>query len=210
MSKLNKILLFSNVAIGLIIIAAISFIAVANAWTSPFAAPPAGGGTLISSSGNIGIGVSPATKLDVAGDIKTTGKIIGAGSATTYGAITIQGEKGSWSGIQFKNSGGTNAGTLMIRNDGYQGFYNSADSNWDWLFYNGTLNAGTVPWGRISGGPAAGSTIYSCPYIYYDSGCYGWINTCIGQASFNSTCRYCAGGVWADYPCSAVGRIVSW
>ncbi|MFA5099159.1 MAG: hypothetical protein WC461_03055 [Candidatus Paceibacterota bacterium] len=55
MYKFNKILLFSNVAIGLIIIAAISFIAVANAWTSPSANPPSGATVSLIPSGMVGM-----------------------------------------------------------------------------------------------------------------------------------------------------------
>ncbi len=53
------------------------------------------------------------------------------GSSATYGAMTIRGEKGSWAGLNFKDTAGTNCNTLMARSsDGYGGIYNKADSTW--------------------------------------------------------------------------------
>ena len=78
-------------------------------------------------------------------------KIAALGAESKYGALTIEGIKNNWGGINFKD-GLTNFGTLMVRED-YQGFYNDADNGWDWHFRNGVLTAGTVPWARISGAP---------------------------------------------------------
>jgi hypothetical protein len=53
------------------------------------------------------------------------------GSSATYGAMTVRGEKGTWSGINFKDTAGTNCNTLMARSsDGYGGIYNKADNAW--------------------------------------------------------------------------------
>jgi hypothetical protein len=94
-----------------------------------------------------------------AGNILFTGqgKIISSGSESTYGALSVQGIKNNWGGINFRNGAGGNLGTLMVHAD-HQGFYNDSDNAWDWYWTNGTLTAGSVPWSRISGFPAACSS----------------------------------------------------
>src|SRR3989338_11278666 len=56
-----------------------------------------GGATngLIVDKGNVGIGTAnPSVKLQVVGDIKTSGSIVGSGSPNSkYGAISVWGEK---------------------------------------------------------------------------------------------------------------------
>jgi len=53
------------------------------------------------------------------------------GSTSTYGAVTVRGEKNGWAGLNFKDTAGTNCNTLMARSsDGYGGFFNKADNNW--------------------------------------------------------------------------------
>lgn len=60
------------------------------------------------------------------------------GSSSTYGSITVQGEKNGWSGINFKNAAGANLKTFMITSN-YSGIYNSADNNWDYYWNSGAL-----------------------------------------------------------------------
>ena len=104
---------------------------------------------LAADSGNVGIGTTaPGYKLDVSGDMHTSGQIYGDGAASNYSAFSVNGAKGGWGGINFR-SGSTNLGTLMVSVD-TQGFYNDADSGWDWYWTNGTLTSGSIPWGRIS------------------------------------------------------------
>jgi hypothetical protein len=101
----------------------------------------------------------------VSGNINMGGSILyGPGSNTSYGALTIQGSKNGWSGINFKDSAGTNQKTFMIGGGGYSGIYNATDNGWDWLWLNGTLNTGTVPGANVSGniaGSAANITQYT-------------------------------------------------
>ena len=109
----------------------------------------------ISGAGNVGIGVDvPTQKLDVAGNIKTTGHLYTNGAASNYGAISFYGAKGGYGGINFRDAAGTNIATLMIHST-YQGVYNSTDNGWLWYWNNGTLEVGTVPWARLSGVPTS-------------------------------------------------------
>lgn len=87
-------------------------------------------------------------------DAYLAGRLYGSGSASLYGAISIDGVKNSYSGINFR-SGTTNYGTFMVRTTGtpIQGFYNAADNGWLWYWDNGVLTAGTVPWARLSNVP---------------------------------------------------------
>ena len=81
----------------------------------------------------------------------TSGQLYGPGSASAYGALSINGVKNTYSGINFR-SGASNLGTFMVHNTGaIQGWYNSADSNWHWYWQNGVLTTGTVPVANISG-----------------------------------------------------------
>lgn len=69
-------------------------------------------------------------------------------SASTYGAISIDGTKGGWNGINFR-SGATNAGTFMA---------SSASAGW----YNATDNGWSVSWDNAGNFTAAGNvTAYS-------------------------------------------------
>jgi hypothetical protein len=79
----------------------------------------------------------------------------GAGSAASYGAITVAGSKNGWGGINF-NSGSGNMATLMVSGDTV-GFFNAANSAWDWYWTAGTLTSGTVPAANVSAGTFSGS-----------------------------------------------------
>lgn len=57
--------------------------------------------------------------------------LIAGGSSRNYGALTVQGSKNGWSGLNFKDASGTNTGTLMMHSNGTKGFFNTADNNWD-------------------------------------------------------------------------------
>lgn len=67
------------------------------------------------------------------------------GAESTYGGLTVRGSKNGYSGINFKDSAGSNAGTLMMH-PSYSGFYNAADNSWRWYTDNSgnTLQAGTA------------------------------------------------------------------
>jgi len=84
MFRFNKILLFLNVAF----IAVIITVGIVNAWTNPSGAPPAGGGALYYSGGNVGIGTASPISLLTVGTGTNTYPATPAGS---YGAITLNG-----------------------------------------------------------------------------------------------------------------------
>ncbi len=65
-------------------------------------------------------------------------RLYGSGSSSTYGALTIQGDKAGWGGISFRDAAGNLQKTFMITST-YSGIYNSSDNNWDWLFNSGSL-----------------------------------------------------------------------
>jgi|GEM_PF-2175375 len=143
-------------------------------------------------------------------------KIAALGAESKYGALTVEGIKNNWGGINFKD-GLTNLGTLMVRDD-IQGFYNDADSGWDWYFRNGVLTVGTVPWARISGAPATpsvGIKVYLCPTYNVGGGVCsrGGVSTCNGDITTRTTCT---GSCWvggsyvsATKTCTYVGRLLS-
>jgi len=83
---------------------------------------------------------TPELTLAANGNLTMVGSTITtSGSASTYGAITVSGAKGGWSGINFYASG--NQATLMVSGDTV-GFYNAALSGWDWLLERRHFNPG--------------------------------------------------------------------
>lgn len=62
--------------------------------------------------------------------------ISGGSNGGAYGAITLQGSKNGWSGINFRDVNGSSAGTLMMY-PSYSGFYSAGDSGWRWYVGNG-------------------------------------------------------------------------
>lgn len=69
-------------------------------------------------------------------------------SAGTYGGVTLSGSNGGYGGFQGI------AGRYFIDNASSSGLYNANAGAWEWRWDAGTLNAGTVPWARLSGVPA--------------------------------------------------------
>ncbi|OYY33349.1 MAG: hypothetical protein B7X65_17810 [Polaromonas sp. 39-63-25] len=72
-----------------------------------------------------------ALSLNDSGNLLVPSKIIGSGGQGTYGSITVQGDKNSYAGVNFRNSGGDSAGTLMMHSS-YGGFFRADDTNWRW------------------------------------------------------------------------------
>lgn len=69
----------------------------------------------------------------------------GSGSDGAYGGLTIQGSKNGWSGVKFKDSAGTDSGTLMMH-PSYSGFYLPGDAGWRWYVDNSgnSIQGGTA------------------------------------------------------------------
>lgn len=119
--------------------------------------------------------------VDSSGNLSLPGLIYTAGSNSNYGAITMQGSKNGWSGINFKDSSGSNSGTLMM-SPSYSGFFNAADGAWRWYVDNsgnsvqaGNAEAGTFqvdtavaegsacsPDGKIAKSSSTSGLILSC------------------------------------------------
>lgn len=171
--------IFSAIKVTLLALVLSFGLSYVYAWTAPTQQPPAG-----NVSAPINTSLSDQIK---AGDICTTkggstkclssaagdnlgnhtatqdinlgaNKLIGNGSNTTYGTLTVQGEKNTWPGINFKRADGTNAGTLMLRSD-YFGVYNSTDNAWNMLV---TTAGGTGGWGN--------GNVYANDYYSYAAG----------------------------------------
>ena len=165
---------------------------------------------------NTGYYVDPAST-SILNNLNINGKITGAGAETSYGALTIDGTKNSYSGINFK-SGSTNYGTLMVHPD-YQGFYNNSDNGWDWYFVNGTMAAGTIPWERVSGAPViagpvgpqgpAGAGISctwtGCQNSFSGVSCGYW---CGGYSTTIQVC--CSGGIITSMSTASVCSVCSY
>jgi hypothetical protein len=91
--------------------------------------PTANGGTgnTSNTATNLSGGTVSATTIAMSGTTFTAS----GGSTTTYGAVTVRGEKNGWSGLNFKDTAGTNCNTLMARSsDGYGGIFAKADASW--------------------------------------------------------------------------------
>ncbi len=71
----------------------------------------------------------------------------------SYGSFSAPDSANGWSGIDFTSA----SSTFMVRNgDGYSGIYQEGGAGWKWGFDgSGSLIAGSVPWGMISGRPTA-------------------------------------------------------
>ena len=134
------------IALALVLSLGISYV---SAWTAPTATPPSSnvaapinvGSTAQTKTGDICTTSGGTTKcLSSAGDNlgnhtatqalnMGANNITASGSNTSYGAMTVQGSKNGWSGINFKDAVGSNSGTLMMH-PSYSGFFNAADNNW--------------------------------------------------------------------------------
>ena len=134
-----------------------------SAWTAPTATPPSSnvaapinvGSTAQTKTGDICTTSGGTTKcLSSAGDNlgnhtatqalnMGTNNITAGGANSTYGAMTIQGSKNTYGGINFKDAGGSNSGTLMM-NPGYSGFFNAGDNNWRMYVTDGGASMGNV------------------------------------------------------------------
>lgn len=104
-----------------------------------FSADPATGNVNIGGGGGtVKIGTN-TTDVNVLGGLTTGGGIMMTsnnniiatvgGAKSNYGAITVQGDKGGYSGIHFKGPGNKDAGTLMM-SPSYSGFFDSTDTKW--------------------------------------------------------------------------------
>jgi hypothetical protein len=90
-------------------------------------------------------GNSATTNQRSFGNVRTDG--INRGS---YGAISIAGNNGGWSGIDFTDS----AMTLMMQSGGGTSGVFKNNNTWVWGFDgNGSLTYGTVPWSQITSSP---------------------------------------------------------
>ncbi len=104
-------------------------------------------------SGTWGISVtgnSGTTSQRTFSNVRTDG--INRGS---YGSISVAGSTNTYAGIDFTDA----SATLMVRtSDQYSGIYKN-NNTWVWAFDgSGSLVAGSVPWGNVSGRPTISGT----------------------------------------------------
>ena len=88
-------------------------------------------GMYLSAANTLSWSTSTAVKMTLsnAGDLTLFGsQLYGGGAASLYGALSINGTKSTWGGLNFR-SGATNFGTLMMTATA-QGFFNAADNAW--------------------------------------------------------------------------------
>ncbi len=183
--------------ITMILFFAVQFI---YAWTGPNLPPPQD-----NTPTPINVSSTAQTKtgqLTVGGLNLPAGAVItGGGSVGTYGATSVYGEKSGWGGIDFRNSNGNSAGTLMMHGS-YSGFYNAANNNWRWYATEGgnTYQPGYVQASDVYAGGRwmssivsdttvcpAGTSLKSCIYYQRYSPSYGWVvnSSCAGIGSWN-------------------------
>ena len=95
------------------------------AWTAPTVTPPGG-----NVAAPLNVSSVPQTKAGglTVGSLATGGATLGP-TTSNYGAATLKGDTNGWSGVNFKDSAGSNSGTLMMKPT-YSGFFNAADNNW--------------------------------------------------------------------------------
>lgn len=111
------------------------------------------------------------------------------GSNSTYGSLTIKGDKNSYVGINFKSAAGNNWPTLMFNGDN-GGLYNSAVNGWLWYWVGSTLSHGTVPWGNVGSIPGQVSSLNQ--YVNTNS------NVEFGSVYTDSYINDCPGGWSCD------------
>lgn len=108
------------------------------AWTAPVVTPP--GGNVVSPLNTSATPQTKAGALTISGLTLPSGSVItGNGSDGTYGAITVQGDKGAYPGISFKDAAGVDVGTLAVGPTS-SGFYNEASNNWRMYATGGTTS----------------------------------------------------------------------
>lgn len=100
------------------------------------------GGTLgtaaFATIGNYALLASPAFTTQI-----SVGASVIKPSASSYGAITVDGLTNTWNGINFK-TGATNIGTFMAQAGYYHGWENAANTAWAWYCTdNGTMTVAT-------------------------------------------------------------------
>lgn len=126
--------------------------------------------------------------VDSAGAITIPGVMFASGSNTSYGALTIYGEKNGWSGINFRDAAGNNVGTVMMHAS-YSGFFNSADNQWRWRVDNA---GNTFQLGNVDAATLRPTTIVNvgaaCPGGGGDNGKIA--------RDVNGAPVYCESGVW--------------
>ncbi len=220
--------LLKLIALALVLSIGISYV---SAWTTPTVMPPNGnvaapinvGSTAQTKTGDICTTSGGTTKcLSSAGDNlgnhtatqalnMGTNNITAGGSNSSYGAMTIQGSKNTYSGINFKNAGGSNSGTLMMH-PSYSGFYNAADNNWrEYVddagnsYQPGYTDTSDVylrsvnKWASTLGGSSGTISVYNCL-------------VCANNAPNNGWCGYVLSLYTSDFigygtSCSYVGKL---
>ncbi|MSR73297.1 hypothetical protein EXS61_01685 [Candidatus Parcubacteria bacterium] len=143
-------------------------------WAPPLASPPtclAGNPGCdaplnVGATAQIKTGDLKVNNLEMSGTTLTT-----SGSTWVWGAMDIKGSKGGYSGINFKNLDGTNAGAFVMKSDGLAGFFNTSSvNNWSFIVYpNIAGSPGAVRIPGLAASPAAPGKVLTAVNVAGDA-----------------------------------------
>ena len=102
-------------------------------------------------------------------DVKSDLHVLAGAARTvppaTYGSVQLAASAGGWTGFEFEPDVGGDNARSFISQGGYVGVFEAVSNTWDFKWFNGVLQEGSVPWARITGAPSlaflplAGGTI---------------------------------------------------
>lgn len=120
------------------------------------------------------------------GTFHLPGAVYASGSSSSYGALTVLGQKNGWSGMNFKDTWGNNLGTLMMNAD-VAGFFNVWDNGWRWYVDNN--GSSTQP------GWASANAFIPNEKAWEGGGC-GPEGRIVQSANQSGVILSCQSGVW--------------
>lgn len=103
--------------------------------------------------------------------------VINANDDTNWTPMRVTGTRGGYSGINFDS-----VSRSLMMSSTVQGVHDGA--NWVWYFTNGSLTAGSVPWGRLTSLPSYAANSINNRVRMVEVGCGGsWASSCDGNTN---------------------------